>query len=61
MRWTLSGGGMVAYGRFRHRVFRSYVGRGFYASTGLTSHGPYDTQAEAIGACEAREMEGLRP
>lgn len=58
MRWTQLGHDkLMAWGRLQHKVWRAAVVDGFYATSGLDTHGPYSTAAAARAECERRDRQ----
>ncbi len=39
-------------GSMKHKVWRAAVTPGFYADSGLDTHGPYETARKAMAECE---------
>ena len=51
--WTTFKSKMITWGgRLSHKVWPAAVMPGFYATSGLHTHGPYKTARKAMAACE---------
>lgn len=61
MRWMQTHNGIVAYGSVKHKVWPAAVTGGFYAKSGLDTHGPYQSAKEAQAACVAIESSTQSP